>query len=752
MKTLRSLLLFLFLVSAYALQASDVKFRSGSTYQLRCVLWPTGCVAPSSDNPEALTYTFTPSDDIWWRITLQEDGTFLIQNEKSKRFFTYDGRRSTLLRYSSLCLLNAGAASSWTLDAAQEGFVVRNVMQTSHVMNIRYRSMIVGTYKEMAEWPSENERFFLVDKKGRVVQLINDRRVNISEECFSSDDMALPLSPKSSVSDRKDPLHEISFFDNNTHQFIYIQGGNVPSPVPDPEMKTGRNRERSSQGNTLMLTVNGTKPARDTRSQTWLATVPSKALKGTFRARLASENGEKNVVFCIDGKRQKSKGNCEFEHPEGGRLFRVAMTGQGGDTLAAAWLCFTTLPIVEIEGPQLNANSFSRGSFVLHDPDHPQKAETWAAGLRFRGEWTLMYPKHNFGIKLLGKDGKKENRQMLDLRTDNYWILDAMANDPGRIRNRLCQDLWLDMKTPVYYAKKAPEARNGVRGRRVEVFFNGRYEGVYDLSEHIDRKQLQLAKGGKGEAYGRLYKGELWTQEVLMMPNGNMSRPAAGSSSWAGWEMRYPKSEKKRADADCWKPLYDGVKLVRTASDAEFASHVREHFDFDAVVDYMLLLDVTFPVDNTGKNLYWAVYDVRQSPCLTPVPWDLDASFGIKWDGSRFSDQLASSGFWEYMSHNNGKGGLFSRLPQVCQREFREQISKRYRKLRSTVFSTESLLNRIDAYYAELQQSGADTRECRRWNHTGCARFDATAERAELKKWITNRMRYLDRIFGNREG
>ena len=88
----------------------------------------------------------------------------------------------------------------------------------------------------------------------------------------------------------------------------------------------------------------------------------------------------------------------------------------------------------------------------------------------------------------------------------------------------------------------------------------------------------------------------------------------------------------------------------------------------------------------------------------------------------------------------------------MCQREFREQISKRYRKLRSTVFSTESLLNRIDAYYAELHQSGADTRECRRWNHTGCARFDATAERAELKKWITNRMRYLDRIFGNREG
>lgn len=61
------------------------------------------------------------------------------------------------------------------------------------------------------------------------------------------------------------------------------------------------------------------------------------------------------------------------------------------------------------------------------------------------------------------------------------------------MRNRLCMDLWNSF-SPVPYINDEPDAINGTRGKFVEVLVNGKYQGLYCLSEKIDRKQLKLKK------------------------------------------------------------------------------------------------------------------------------------------------------------------------------------------------------------------------------------------------------------------
>lgn len=43
------------------------------------------------------------------------------------------------------------------------------------------------------------------------------------------------------------------------------------------------------------------------------------------------------------------------------------------------------------------------------------------------------------------------------MRSDNNWILDAMAVDRARMRNRVSTDLWLAFSTKPYHAAYTPK-------------------------------------------------------------------------------------------------------------------------------------------------------------------------------------------------------------------------------------------------------------------------------------------------------
>lgn len=207
--------------------------------------------------------------------------------------------------------------------------------------------------------------------------------------------------------------------------------------MPRPSVKAGA----------LELVVNGVSPVREAGSDKYLFTVPRGKLGGRFEVTLAAGGALKGKLH-VDGKPLKDNGKHTFTDAGGGRTYSISLTDASGNTVATARLQFTALPIVEITGTGFSRTSFRPGTFCLHDPDRPADAAKLSAKFRHRGDYTAMFSKKNFGVKLLDATGHKLDRTLLGLRSDNYWILDAMVVDPARMRNRVGMDLWNDMATP----------------------------------------------------------------------------------------------------------------------------------------------------------------------------------------------------------------------------------------------------------------------------------------------------------------
>ena len=101
-----------------------------------------------------------------------------------------------------------------------------------------------------------------------------------------------------------------------------------------------------------------------------------------------------------------------------------------------------------------------------------------------------------------------QNHALLGMTNDDDWNLQAMYNEPLRIRSKTNNDLWR-MINSLHYQNQEPEAINGVRIKYVELFINNEYRGLYCLGEKVNRKQLKLKKHN-GNIRGELYKGISW--------------------------------------------------------------------------------------------------------------------------------------------------------------------------------------------------------------------------------------------------
>ena len=183
-----------------------------------------------------------------------------------------------------------------------------------------------------------------------------------------------------------------------------------------------------------------------------------------------------------------------------------------------------SLPLVNVETNTslLSKEKYIPGHIVICDHEMRTEGKLFASfdcKIRYRGASSLKYEKKSFAIKLLDSDGEDLDANIFGIRKENDWILDAMAIDRIRMRNRVCFDIWNEISRTPYPTDF--DNRNGTLGYFVEVYLNGEYHGLYCMTDKIDRKLLGLKKAKElsdGSPYvrGVLYKGEAWTDATSM--------------------------------------------------------------------------------------------------------------------------------------------------------------------------------------------------------------------------------------------
>lgn len=384
-------------------------------------------------------------------------------------------------------------------------------------------------------------------------------------------------------------------------------------------------------------------------------------------------------------------------------------------------LCFSELPVI----------SLNTSGTITDEPRIPCKFTMSESdgtiiesniGIELRGGFSQSFPKKSFRIEFWKDSIGLENTDisLLGMRKDDDWNLQAMYNEPLRLRNKTNHKLWKLMHT-CYYSDIEPKAVNGIEMEYADVFLNGSYNGIYGVGERVDNKQLKI-KDFDGQFRGELYKGISWgasTYDQLPEYDNN-------SLTWGGFQFQYPD------EITDWSYIYNFVEFVIKSDDADFKNQISNKLQIENAIDYFIFLNLLRAGDNGGKNVYVAKYDSDQPYFF--VPWDLDGTFGTAWNGVKdtVTVGLLSNGIYKRMLKDYSLNG------------FREQINGRWSDLRSTIIQSALLIDMLKSNYYLLKTNGVYEREKLVWKE-----FDEDNNHfAYVENWVNNRISNLDKLFG----
>lgn len=384
----------------------------------------------------------------------------------------------------------------------------------------------------------------------------------------------------------------------------------------------------------------------------------------------------------------------------------------GNDTIDAG-LMFTPLPIVCISSQFEVSDDPKMPAFIeIAYPEPEKPSYRGYIGIEYRGATSQLFPKKCYGFNTLeNQDIKVYKNVCLTGNRPNYtWILDAAFIDPARVRNRVSFGVWAGMGISA--------SHQAIQGQAVELFRNLQHQGLYSLNENFNSEVLGLS--GSDDV---LYKAVDWGNGATLFEFANENFPM--SFYWDGWEQKHPDPEAFIA----WEPLRDLRRLVVESSDAEFVAKVWEYIDMDNCIDYFLFLNLSSAFDNCGKNIFLMRY-TREGK-FRMIPWDLDGSWGLFWDGSHVAHTAIIS------------NKLYDRLYALNPDSYREKTKQRWFELRQDVFAEERLSGLFGAAIDTVELSGVVEEENRIW-HLNISPAD---EKAYLNEWIPQRLAFLDLYF-----
>ena len=384
---------------------------------------------------------------------------------------------------------------------------------------------------------------------------------------------------------------------------------------------------------------------------------------------------------------------------------------------------FTKLPIILIESDNTIVDDPKVLANLVYTDD--EQTVTSNIGIELRGGFSQSYPKKTYDIEFWEDEIGDEtvDFQFGELREDDDWILDALYNEPLRLRSYTASKLWKGIHIP-YHIHDEPEAKSGADVMYVEMFINGQYNGLYNLSEQVDRKQLKLKKY-KDDMRGELHKGSSWGGAVTFtgLPSYNND-----VRLWGGYEFKYP-DEDKITD---WDNLYQFTNFVMASSESDFERDIWSQFVEDNFIDYFLFLNLIRATDNTGKNIYLAKYKTDEPYFY--VPWDLDGCFGTNWQGnnSNITNDILTNEFMDRVINEKPNNTFLN-------------LANKWFDYRDGIFSNSSLSNTISQQYDYFQTNKIYERESLVFSNYSFNNQSLTY----TLNWLENRLFYLDIYFRN---
>lgn len=384
---------------------------------------------------------------------------------------------------------------------------------------------------------------------------------------------------------------------------------------------------------------------------------------------------------------------------------------------------FTGLPAVCLWG-----QDYELSEFTLFDP----KDRAGTGGVitsyctfHWRGYTSAAFPKKGWRISLCDSDLNKKKANLLGMRNDDDWILNAMYSDPTKLRENLAYTLWEDIN------RLEAESAQSSQLEYVEFFLNGQYYGLYALMVPLDGKQLSLKEG---DLMYRPRSYELATEEDFESCTDSLELLNGQDISIAS--ITWPNTTDSYFS---WEPyrLYQAYIFGDAGQDP--LTDLGIDLDANNAVVYNWFYQLTCASDNTWKN---TVIVIKRQPDnryrLYHTVWDLDYTFGDTWTADSFSRT--------YFRPEDGELPPNTPMYVRCLKDDPESVQalsiQKWKSWNDAGITAEYLCNLADSEMEFLLKSGAFQRDSERWPEC-----QNSSDLTQLKAWIQSRFSTLNRYF-----
>lgn len=317
--------------------------------------------------------------------------------------------------------------------------------------------------------------------------------------------------------------------------------------------------------------------------------------------------------------------------------------------------------------------------------DKFKELDEQAATIKLRGNSTLHQPKKSWNIKFASKS------KVLDMPSEKNWILLASYDDKSMMRQYLGYELGQCLNNTGYTP----------RTRYVNLFMNGKYNGVYLLMEKIKISKNRVNITSFEENYlanpdNPNYSGGYIMELDSRQANYNGDEPREVVFQGGNWWFTFkdPNEDFLQGDISNKAKQYmsDYFNKFRDSLNNISSGEYKKYIDMDSFVDWYLVMEITKNLDAAGNTSIFCykaadtIVDgkVTDSGKLYMGPiWDFDISMG----NMDYSDSCKQTSGW-HIRNAFWYGNLFN------DQEFVNAVKKRYTEWRNSGFDALDLIKK----------------------------------------------------------
>ncbi|MCJ8290148.1 MAG: CotH kinase family protein [Crocinitomicaceae bacterium] len=378
----------------------------------------------------------------------------------------------------------------------------------------------------------------------------------------------------------------------------------------------------------------------------------------------------------------------------------------------------------------------------LNHPTDPGNFYDGHAGIEIRGSYSASLPQKPYGIETRDSLGFNNNVSILNMPSENDWILLPNYNDKTFLRNIVAFDLFEKMG---HYAP---------RTQLCEVILDDIYQGIYVFTEKIkrdkDRVDIRVTDSldisGDSLTGGYIFKVDYWNwSDSWLSTYDNPNYPGndvhfvydyPDALDITPEQVNYLQGTVGAFEDALWGPNFTDPTVG-----------YRAHIDVLSFIDYFIVNEFARNIDGFKKSRRFHKNSDNVDSLIYAGPvWDFD------WAYKNTSNSELNGVGWRH-SFSGGTDvtppGWYIRLIQ--DPEFADQLACRYFNLRQTILKKDNLFQFIDSLgsYVDLAQ----VRHYERWPilgqnvgtpEVGTQPTTYAGELTKFKDWISERLDWLD--------